>query len=161
MCKILLLFQYDARGRVPAVVAEAGAAAEANGADLRVRPIDSAGARDVAWADAMAIGIDGRDEALPADTKHWLDALGFSGWRHLQRKPGCVFATLARGGDAAAACRMVARILRSRGMEAVTPIELDVAEPAHAHDGAPLGAAFARWCRQPQGGAPSPRWKAG
>ena len=153
MTRVLLVFEHDDRGRLPDAVSAAAAAAEGAGAELRLRALEASGARDIAWADAMALGIDGRGAALPAQTKCWLDGLGFGGWRHLRDKPGCVFATRARGGDSAAACRMVARILRSRGMDTVTPVELDVPGTVSGDDGGRVGAAFMRWCRRLDGSA--------
>lgn len=146
MCKTLVVFEYNDRGGVPEAALVVAACAEGHGAEVRLRALEAAGLRDISWADALAFGIDGRGARLPAEAKHWLDALGFGGWRHLRDKVGCVFATRGRGSDSAAVCGLAARIFRSRGMETVTPAELGVPEPPHDDDGTAVGDTFARWC---------------
>ncbi len=146
MCKILVVFEYNERRCVPEAASAVAACAEGDGLEVRLRALDAAGLRDITWADALAFGIDGRGAGLPAETKRWLDALGFSGWRHLRDKVGCVLGTQGRGSDSAAACGMVARVFRSRGMETVTPAELGVPEPPQDDDGTAIGQTFARWC---------------
>lgn len=147
MCKILVIYETDTRAGVPGVVRAVARAASDAGAEVLLRPLDEAGLRDVHWADALALGIEGRGATLPRAAKRWLDALGFSGWRAFHGKSGCVFATataeMANPGDTAAACRMVARILGARGMEAVTPAELEAAPPTRGAEGAALGHALA------------------
>jgi multimeric flavodoxin WrbA len=109
---------------------------------------------DIMWADALAFGINCHGSLLHFEIKHWLDALGFNGWRHLRDKVGCVFATQGQGNEKAEACRMVARLFRSRGMETVTPAELGVSEPPHDDDGTAIGQTFAQWCNRLETAAP-------
>lgn len=154
MCKILVVFEYNERGCVPEAAAAVAKCAESDGLEVRLRALEAAGLRDIAWADALAFGIDGREACLPVETKRWLDALGFSGWRHLRDKAGCVFATRGRGSDSAKACRVVAQTFRSRGMETVTPAELGVPEPPHDDDGTAVGQTFTRWCARLRAVAP-------
>lgn len=154
MSRILVVFEYDERGFVPAAAAAVAGCVEGDGLEVRLRALEAAGLRDITWTDALAFGIDGREACLPARTKRWLDALGFSGWRHLREKAGCVFATRGSGSDSTAACRMVAQAFRSRGMETVTPAELGVPEPPHDDDGTAVGQACARWCERLRMAAP-------
>lgn len=156
MCRILVVFEeYNERGSVPGSASAVAACAEGDGAEVRLRALEAAGLRDIAWADALAFGIDGRRARLPPEIKRWLDALGFGSWHDLRDKAGCVFATQGRGSDAATSCRMVARILRSRGMETVTAAELELPEPPHDDDGTVIGQTFAQWCIRLRVAAPA------
>ncbi|MDZ7749222.1 MAG: hypothetical protein U5K43_10630 [Halofilum sp. (in: g-proteobacteria)] len=92
MCRILLLYETDAPSGSSAVAGAVARGAEAAGAEVRLRPLAEAGLQDIAWADALALGIEGRGATLPVEAKRWLDGLGFSGWRAFRDKPGCVFA---------------------------------------------------------------------
>lgn len=146
MCRILVVFEYNRHGCVPEAAAAVAACAQGNGAEVRLRALEAARLCDIAWADALAFGIDGREARPSAETTRWFEALGFSGWRHLRDKAGCVFATQGRGSDSAAACGLLARTFRQRGMETVTPAELGLPEPPHEDDGTAVGQTFARWC---------------
>ena len=129
MCRILVVYEPDSLERASSVVEAVEKGARETGAEVRVAPLGAAGVRDIEWADALALGVEGRGFGLPREAKRWMDALGFSGWRAFRDKAGCVFPTTARAGtETDAACRMLARILRTRGMEACTPQDLGVGD---------------------------------
>jgi|GEM_PF-4190844 hypothetical protein len=154
MCRILVVFEYNERGSVPEAASAVAACAEGDGVEVRMQVLEAAGLEDIMWADALAFGIDGRGARRPPEIKRWLDALGFSGWQHLRDKAGCVFATRGPASDSAEACRMAARMFRSRGMETVTAAELKVPEPPYDDDGTAIGQTFAQWCTRLRVAAP-------
>ncbi len=154
MCRVLVVFEYNERGYVPEAASAVAACGAGAGLEVRLRALEAAGLRDISWADALAFGVDGREARLPAATRRWLDALGFSGWRHLRDKAGCVFATRGGGSNSAAACQVVARNFRLHGMETVTPAEIGVPEPPHDDYGRAIGQTFARWCARLKVAAP-------
>lgn len=146
MCRILVIFEYSEPGRVPDVASAVAAAAERDGAEVRLRDLEATGWREIAWADGLAFGIDGDGANLPDEAERWLDALGFNGWSHLSNKAGCVFATRVGTSEPGGASRTVARILRARGMETVTAAEVGASEPPHDDDGTAIGQSFVQWC---------------
>lgn len=130
MCRILMLVESDLRTGPRLVASRVADSAAAAGAEVRRRDLAEAGPCDVAWADALALGIAARGGPRPHETKRWLDSLGFAGWRALREMPGCVFAAdLAAGPVATAACRTAARVLGARGMRVFLPTELDAGDP--------------------------------
>lgn len=125
MLRVLVVYETDALGRPPAIAQDIARGAEESGAEVRTEALDEADLNDIRWADAVALGIEGRDSRPPHAVKHWLDAFGFSGWRAFRNKSGFVFATRPRDhASAQTTCRMLARLLNERGMEASTPSDL-------------------------------------
>jgi len=146
---MLILYETDAIGRPPSVAEHVAEGARSAGADVRMAPLAEAGLEDVRWADALAVGASGEGATLPREAKRWMDALGFSGWRVLRGKRGCVFPTRRPGGaDTASACRMLARILAARGMATAGASDMSIADRRYGEDAATrgrmIGSTFAR-----------------
>lgn len=129
MLRVLVVYETDIVGRIPTAAQDLARGVEELGANVRIQALNEADLDDLRWADALALGIEGREGRLPQEAKHWLDVLGFSGWRALLNKRSCVFATRSRDNDTShIACRVLASSLRTRGMDACTPAELGLRE---------------------------------
>lgn len=145
MCKLLVLYEYGPRADLADAAAAVMSGAEAAGAVVGLAPLGDATFADIVWADALALGIEARGSDLPREVKRWLDALGFSGWRGvLDGKPACVFAArLSASAEVDAACRITARVLGTRGMNAITAADLVAGGADRRTLGSILGARFA------------------
>jgi hypothetical protein len=129
MKRVLVVYEVDALGRVPLAARDLAHGADEVGANVRMHALNEAGVDDLRWADTLAFGIEGREGGLPQAAKHWLDVLGFSGWRALDGKRGCVFAISSPDNDSSCdACRALANRLSARGMDASTSAELGLRE---------------------------------
>ena len=142
MCRILLLYEHESLGGPPGIVRSVARGAERAGAEVRMRTMADAGRQDIRWADALALAIGGN--RLPSEVKAWLDALGFSGWRALRDKRGCVFtADPMREDGSVRAVRSAVHLLAARGMHIVPAGELGLEQPSADSDGAAIGHALA------------------
>lgn len=151
MCKVLVLHESGPRADLDDLADAAAAVAsgaEAAGAVVGLGPLADAALADIVWADALALGIEARGSDLPREVKRWLDGLGFSGWRGvLEGKPACVFpAGRAASAEMDAACRITARVLGARGMNAITAADLEADGVDRRTLGHILGARFALRC---------------
>jgi multimeric flavodoxin WrbA len=144
MLRVLVLYEEDAIARAPRMARAIAQGSQESGADVRLAPLSEAGVDDVKWADALALGIEGRDNGVPQAAKQWLDALGFAGWRVFRKKSSCVFATHPWDGRGAhTSCRALARLLDARGMYTSTAADLGIhaAESSATAIGRRLGTA--------------------
>lgn len=125
MLRVLVVYEADVLGRPPEIARDIARGVEDSGADVRTKALGEAGLRDLQWADTLALGIEGRETGLPQAVKHWLDALGFPGWRAFRNKSGFVFATRPRDhASAQTTCRILAHLMNERGMDTSTPADL-------------------------------------